>query len=91
MLPRLWFFAQARNILGQHSAEANKERRTIKGALDDRDRVLCWLQMLRRDTQFGEMEAMYGPCKSTFNHEYKDMTAAAQDMPCLTEVGCLLA
>eukprot|EP00904_Undaria_pinnatifida_P010876 jgi/Undpi1/6919/HiC_scaffold_21.g09394.m1 len=84
LLKRPWFFAQARNHLGAHSLEENEERRTLRGLLDDRDRVLCWLQMLRRDQQqFGQMEALYGPSKSTFHNDFKDMTAAAQNMPCL--------
>ena len=86
LLKRPCFFAQARNHLGEHSLEENKERRTIRDLLDDRDRVLCWLQMLRRDQQFGEMEALYGPSKSTFHNDFKDMTAAAQNMPCLMMV-----
>eukprot|EP00904_Undaria_pinnatifida_P010875 jgi/Undpi1/6918/HiC_scaffold_21.g09393.m1 len=39
--------------------------------------------MLRRDQQLGEMEALYGRSKSTFHNVFKDMTAAAQNMPCL--------
>ncbi|CAM9611339.1 unnamed protein product [Laminaria digitata] len=84
LLPRPWFFLQARNNLGEHSATDNKQRRTIKGLLDDRDRVLCWLQMLRRDQQFGDMSLMYGPSKGTFHNDFKDMCAAAQNMPCLS-------
>ena len=86
LLKRPWFFAQARNHLGAHSLKENEERRTLRGLLDDRDRVLCWLQMLRRDQQFGEMEALYGHSKSTFHNDFKDMTAAAQNMPCLMMV-----
>lgn len=86
LLKRPWFFAEARNNLGEHSAEDNKQRRTIRGLLNDRDRVLCWLQMLRRDQQFGDMEAMYGPSKTMFHNDFKDMTAAAQNMPCLLMV-----
>ena len=51
-------FAEARNNSGERSVRVNKQRRTIRGLLDDRDKVLCWLQILRRDQHFGDMEAM---------------------------------
>ena len=86
MLKRPGCFAEARNNLGEHSVEDSKQRRTIRGLFDDRDRVLCWLQIRRRDQQFGDMEAMYGPSRTTFHKDFKDMTAAAQNMPCLLMV-----
>ncbi|CAB1097733.1 unnamed protein product [Ectocarpus sp. CCAP 1310/34] len=49
-LARSWLFGQARNHLGNYSAEDNKARRVIRGSMDGRDRFLCWLEMLRRDT-----------------------------------------
>lgn len=85
-LPRSWLFGQARNHLGIHSVDANKERRTIRGSMNDKDRVLCWMEMLRRDTTFQDMAEKYGRCAGTYHNEFKDMTTAAQDMPCLVEV-----
>ncbi|CAM9699359.1 unnamed protein product [Scytosiphon promiscuus] len=84
-LPRSWFFGQARNHLGKYLAEVNKRRRTIRGSMNDRDRVLCWLEMLRRDTSFEDMAIAYGRCAGTYHHEFKDMTTAAQDMSCLQQ------
>ncbi|CAB1113471.1 unnamed protein product [Ectocarpus sp. CCAP 1310/34] len=84
-LARSWLFGQARNHLGNYSAEDNKARRVIRGSIDDRDRVLCWLEMLRRDTLFEDMALAYGRCAGTYHNEFKDTTAAAQNMPCLQE------
>ena len=50
--------------------------------MDDRDRVICYLEMLRRDTHFEEMSQKYGRSAGTWHNEFKDMTTAAQDMPC---------
>ncbi|CAB1103073.1 unnamed protein product [Ectocarpus sp. CCAP 1310/34] len=61
----------------------NKARRVIRGSMDDRDRVLCWLEILRRDTLFEDVALAYGRCAGTYHNEFKDMTAAAQNMPCL--------
>lgn len=85
-LARSWLFGQARNHLGNFSAEDNKARRVIRGSMNDRDRVLCWLEMLSRDTLFEDMALAYGRCAGTYHNEFKDMTAAAQNMPCLQEV-----
>lgn len=85
-LPRSWLFAEPRNNLGRYSGEENKTRRAIRGSMNDRDRVLCWLEMLRRDTLFEDMALAYGRCAGTYHNEFKDMTAAAQNMPSLQEV-----
>ncbi|CAB1111941.1 unnamed protein product [Ectocarpus sp. CCAP 1310/34] len=84
-LARSCLFGQARNHVGNYSAEDNKARRVIRGSMDDRDRVLCWLEMLRRDTLFEDMALAYGRCAGTYHNEFKDTTAAAQNMPCLQE------
>lgn len=89
-LPRSWLFRQARNNLGKHSAEENESRRTIRGSMNDRDRVLCWLEMLRRDVIFEDMAQKYGRCKGTWQNEFRDMTTAAQNMPCLQTVSIQL-
>lgn len=85
-LPRPWFFLQARNNRGEFSAAENQQRHTIRGSMGDRDRVLCWLEMLRRDTQFEDMAQKYGRSAETWSNEFRDMTIAAQNMPCLQTV-----
>ena len=87
-LRRSWLFGQARNNLGKYSVEANKARRTIRGSMNDKDRALCWAEMLRRDTTFEDMAEKYGRSAGTYHNEFNDMTTAAQDMPCLLEVSC---
>lgn len=79
-------FKQPRNHYGEHSEEKNAQRRTIRGLLSDRDRVLCWLEMLRHDVNFDEMTAKYGPSKATFHNDFKWMTMAARTMPFLLDV-----
>lgn len=79
-------FKQPRNHYGEHSEEKNAQRRTIRGLLSDRDRVLCWLEMLRHDMNFDEMTAKYGPSKATFHNDFKWMTMAARTMPFLLDV-----
>ncbi|CAB1102108.1 unnamed protein product [Ectocarpus sp. CCAP 1310/34] len=86
LLPRSWFFQQARNNLGKHTPEENQARRTIRGSMSDQDRVLCYVEMLRRDTSFEDMSLKYGRSKGTWSNEFHDMTMAAQDMPCLQQV-----
>jgi len=85
-LRRSWLFGQARNNRGEYSAEDNKDRRTIKGGMGDRDRVIGWLEMMRRDVSFEDMSLKYGRSKGTWANEFHDMTMAAQDMPCLQQV-----
>ncbi|CAB1104255.1 unnamed protein product [Ectocarpus sp. CCAP 1310/34] len=70
-LARSSLFGQARNHLGNYSAEDNKARLVIRGSMDDRDRVLCWLEMLRRDTLFEDMALAYRRCAGT-NHNGHD-------------------
>ena len=79
-------FKQPRNHYGEHSEEKNAQRRTIRGLLSDRDRVLCWLEMLRQDMNFDEMTSKYGPSKATFHNDFKWMTMAARTMPFLLDV-----
>lgn len=79
-------FKQPRNHYGEHSEEKNAQRRTIRGVLSDRDRVLCWLEMLRWDVHFDEMTTKYGPSKATFHNDFKWMTMAARSMPFLLDV-----
>lgn len=86
VLVRSWFFQEARNNLGRHDAVFNKTRRTIRGGMDDKSRVLCFLEMLRRDVQFEDMSQKYGRSAGTWHNDFKDMTTAAQDMPCLQNV-----
>ena len=86
VLPRSWLFRQARNHRGEYTSEENKDRRTIRGSMSDRDRVICYLEMVRRDVTFEDMSLKYGRCKGTWQNEFKDMTMAAQDMPCLQQV-----
>lgn len=79
-------FKQPRNHYGEHSEEKNAQRRTIRGLLSDRDRILCWLEMLRNDVNFDEMASKYGPSKATFHNDFKWMTMAARTMPFLLDV-----
>lgn len=85
-LGRSWLFSEARNNLGKHSPDENRAQRTIRGSMNDRDRVLCWLEILRRDTLFQDMAEKYGRSPGTYHNEFKDMTTAAQNMPCLVRV-----
>ena len=79
-------FKQPRNHLGDYTEDENKERRRVKGLLSDRDRVICWLEMLRKDKIFVDMEAKYGPSRGTFHNDFKWMTMAAADMQILHDV-----
>ena len=83
---RGYLFKQPRNHYGEHSEEKNAKRRTIRGLLSDRDRILCWLEMLRNDVNFDEMSSKYGPSKATFHNDFKWMTMAARTMPFLLDV-----
>lgn len=90
VLPRSWFFHEPRNNLGKHTAWENKSRRTIKGGMSDRDRVIGYLEMLRRDVSFQDMSLKYGRSKGTWSNEFHDMTMAAQDMLCLQQVSKIM-
>lgn len=62
---------QARNHYGVYTDEQNATRRKIKGILDDRDTVIVWLMMLRKDWSFHEMADRWGPSKGTFHNIFK--------------------
>lgn len=79
-------FAEPRNIHGSISRAENKERRNIRGSLCPRDRVLCWLIMLRQGYSYREMETLFGPGQSTFCRDLLWMTMQAQTCTFLNNV-----
>lgn len=83
-------FNQPRNHLGEYTEDENKGRRRVRGTLSYRDRVICWLEMLRKDTTFVAMEAKYGPSRGTFHNDFKWMTMAAADMQFLHDVSLII-
>ncbi|CAM9921552.1 unnamed protein product [Scytosiphon promiscuus] len=76
-------FKVPRNHQGQYTPEQNEGRRRIKGTLRYRDRVLCWLMMLRTGCFYHELETMFGPGQSTFCRDLLWMTIQATTLPCL--------
>ncbi|CAM9325512.1 unnamed protein product [Ectocarpus sp. 13 AM-2016] len=78
-------FRVPRDIDGQFTPAENSARRTIKGTLRYRDRVLCWLMMLRRGCCFHEMTTLFGPGESTFCRDFLWMTIQAATLPCLVD------
>lgn len=82
-------FGEPRNHQGVYTAEENMLRRSIRGTMCDRDRVLCWLIMLRRNYNFHEMETMWGPSAATFERDFKWMTIMATTWPPLAAVSAL--
>lgn len=84
-LARSWLFGKARDLSGiSCSAEegAKGMRTAQRRSMSDRDRVVCWLEMLGRDTPFEDMALNYGRCAEMYREEFRDMTAAARSMPC---------
>lgn len=70
-------FGESRNHQGDWEEGENKERRRIRGTMADRDRVLCWLMILRKDYSFHLMADLWGPSPSTFERDFQWMTVQA--------------
>ena len=79
-------FRTPRNHQGRWTPSENDDRRRIRGTLRYRDRVLCWLMMLRTGCHFHQMQTLFGPGESTFCRDLLWMTIQATTLPCLVNV-----